>query len=817
MFLVLSFVTSLMAAVSYFFSVREPLGKLKSSWINLGRTAFIIHGISVFSIIGILLYVMINEYYEYNYVWHHVSDDLDFKYIFSALWEGQEGSFLLWMFWHVVLGFILIKTAKEWEGPVLSIMAAVQFFISSMIVGLYFYMGDSFFKVGVNPMLLLRDVQEAPIFQNPDYVRMIKGNGLNPLLQNYWMTIHPPTTFLGFASTLVPFSFAVAGLWLGKHKEWITAVLPWALFSGFILGLGILMGGVWAYEALSFGGYWAWDPVENMSLVPWLILVGGIHTALVAKSTGYSIRSTYLFFIFTFVLILYSTFLVRSGVLGETSVHAFTEMGLEWQLVIFILFFLTVGLGLYFRKAKEIPEIQREESLYSREFWMFIGALVLVFSSVLISHTTSIPVYSKIFSFIYDLTNVSFLATAENWSPPEDVVGHHNKYQIWIAVFIATLSATVQFLHYKKQDWKGKTARSFTRYIGVSLIGAIAVSALISWAAGFNAWQLVIFLVAAWFTIIANVLYMVFVLRNNVKLAGSVLSHVGFGILLIGILFTGVKKQILSRDFMSVGVIEGFQEEDERSNILLRKGLPTRMGDYMVTYMKDTVDRRQRTFEVNFKRFDEAGTLVEEFNLNPNVLYDKAKTKIEASNPSTKHYLAKDIFTHVSALPNHEVDPEATKNAEDTLSYKPHIIAIGDTFYTSKHYVVFENFNQNPKHPEYVAEKEDIAVGAKLVVHKLDTAATWTAEPVYLIRGSMALGLDDSVDELGLKFKFMKIDPLDQTVTIEVAETAPKEEYIVLQALLFPWINLVWLGSLMMLFGMFVSMFKRLKEKRMLA
>ncbi|MDV7399460.1 cytochrome c biogenesis protein CcsA, partial [Arthrospira platensis SPKY1] len=100
----------------------------------------------------------------------------------------------------------------------------------------------------------------------------MQGSGLNPLLQNYWMTIHPPTLFLGFASTAIPFAYAIAGLWTKEHQAWLKPALPWALFSGAILGTGILMGGAWAYEALSFGGYWAWDPVENMSLVPWLIL-----------------------------------------------------------------------------------------------------------------------------------------------------------------------------------------------------------------------------------------------------------------------------------------------------------------------------------------------------------------------------------------------------------------------------------------------------------------------------------------------------------------------------------------------------------------
>ena len=117
------------------------------------------------------------------------------------------------------------------------------------------------------------------------------------------------------------------------------------------------MGGAWAYEALTFGGYWAWDPVENMSLVPWLIMVAGVHANLIARSTGRAIKSTFIYYALSFVLILYSTYLTRSGVLGDTSVHAFTEMGLEPQLIFLVLFFLVLSTVLYFLRQKDIPVI----------------------------------------------------------------------------------------------------------------------------------------------------------------------------------------------------------------------------------------------------------------------------------------------------------------------------------------------------------------------------------------------------------------------------------------------------------------------------
>src|SRR5687767_11737206 len=124
-----------------------------------------------------------------------------------------------------------------------------------------------------------------------------------------------------------------------KYGDWTKQALPWALFSLAVLGVGIMMGAAWAYESLTFGGYWAWDPVENASLVPWLILVAGVHTLLIYKHSGHSQRSTYLFLFLTFIFILYSTFLTRSGILGEASVHAFTDLGMNKQLYLLLYVF----------------------------------------------------------------------------------------------------------------------------------------------------------------------------------------------------------------------------------------------------------------------------------------------------------------------------------------------------------------------------------------------------------------------------------------------------------------------------------------------
>ncbi|HKO82582.1 MAG TPA: cytochrome c biogenesis protein CcsA, partial [Chitinophagaceae bacterium] len=435
-FIVLSLVASLVATFAYFKSTVSKQGMDAGYWKNLARYAFLIEAVSVASVIGILYYINSNHLFEYKYAWQHSSRSLEPKYLLASMWEGQEGSFLLWSIWHCVLGLVLIKTSKQWEAPVMTVVSFAQFCLATMIVGLYFF-GE---KLGSNPFILLRDsgvLDNAPALHlnmdvsqplRPDYMATIKdGNDLNPLLQNYWMVIHPPVLFLGFASTLIPFAFVIAGLWTKKFGEVLRPALPWSLFSLAVLGVGIMMGAAWAYESLTFGGYWAWDPVENASLVPWLILVAGVHTLLIYKHSGHSLRSTYLFLFLTFIFILYSTFLTRSGILGEASVHAFTDLGMNGQLYLLLyvftwlpaffiatsfnqrmitgiagvalllasyfinvpaIAFLTILAGLGFviyQMQKQIPGVAKEESGNSREFWMFIGALVFFLSAMVIT------------------------------------------------------------------------------------------------------------------------------------------------------------------------------------------------------------------------------------------------------------------------------------------------------------------------------------------------------------------------------------------------------------------------------------------------
>jgi len=432
--------------------------------------------------------------------------------------------------------------------------------------------------------------------------------------------------------------------------------------------------------------------------------------------------------------------------------------------------------------------------------------------------------------------------------------------------------------------------------------------------------------------VVINMDYLITVVKLRMKMAGSSLSHIGFGLMIIGIMASGLNKHFISKNpFAQRGLVEGFTEEDYQRNIVLLKGVPMFMSGYEVTYMSDTVDVFTRTFNVNYKKRDLDGNVIEEFNLNPNILYDKGFTKVAASNPSTKHYWYKDIFTHVTSLHRAEIDPEFARSLEDSLKCETYDANIGDTNYPSQHYAILQSINRQPTHPDYEPQEKDLAVGMKLAVRRLGMDSSWIAEPVlvlrknllysypaqindisvkvrlpeaiferifesaaqldfmpypmkqgesillngheikfvnfntspehpnytpqeddiavgallevkfadgktvkeiepiYLIRGKRPYNIQAQLDEIGLHFNFSKIDPTTGSITMEVAqgedkiegypfeiaENSARRDYIVMEAIVFPGINYFWVGTILMMLGLAVSMWYRMQQKQL--
>ena len=773
---VVSFISSILAFISYFFAEKNPLDQ---SWSKLAKYAFQLHSLAVLTIIGALFKIIYSHYFEYHYAWQHSSRDLPVHFMISCFWEGQEGSFLLWIFWQMVIGQILLRSAKSWLNPVMAVLMLSQIALTSMLLGVKIIS----YKLGSSPFELLRNVMSnAPIFQQADYLSKVKdGNGLNPLLQNYWMVIHPPTLFFGFATTVVPFAYAIAALWRRDYSEWLKPALPWALISSMVLGAGIIMGGFWAYESLSFGGYWAWDPVENASLVPWLILIAGIHVMIIHKSTGNSYIVAVILIITTFLLVLYATFLTRSGILGNSSVHSFTDLGMSGQLLVFLLFFVIMAVALIVWRWKEMPRSAKDEEIYTREFWMFIGSLVLVISSFQITLTTSIPVFNKMFS--------------ANMAPPADVISHYNKWQMPMAIIIGVLTAVAHLLKYKKNGPEGLKRMGI--YAAISLVLTIALYF------GFELKNFIYagLLFAGVFGIVANFMLLLPFLRGKIKLAGASVAHVGFGLLLIGVLVSSANKEVISINDSGKPINPEASSKENVENIYLERNTPHKMGDYIITYVKDSQHWVNTYYQVNYQKLDADGNVDYTFNLYPNGQINPKMGLV--ANPDTKHYFSHDVFTYVSSVPSN-------KGEAKFINEKRHEVGVGDTIFTNNGYAVLKGVNSNTEAEKIDVNNFQVLLGAELKVYTL--SKEYDAMPMYGVQNNAATSYEALVDEAKLKFRFVGVNPQNQKVTILSYEQDMSGDFVIMKAIVFPWINLVWAGTIIMIVGFFLSIIKRMGD-----
>ncbi|MBS1773250.1 MAG: cytochrome c biogenesis protein CcsA [Bacteroidetes bacterium] len=806
-FVITAFVMALFSCFSYWLAAVSEDKDVQGSrgWLLFGRNGFIIHSAAIVGIFATLFYVISNHLFEYHYAWRHSDLSLSPKYLLSCFWEGQEGSFLLWTFWDCVLGIVVMLTAKSLESRTMTIISLVQVALTTMVLGFYF--GDSI-KIGSNPFLLLREqMQGAPIFAQPNYLEFVKdGNGLNILLQNYWMVIHPPVLFLGFASTIVPFAYTIAALWKGEYQKWIKPTWCWSLFSGAVLGTGIMMGGAWAYESLSFGGYWAWDPVENASLVPWLVLVGGLHTIIIFKATGRSLVVTTIFFILAYLLVWYSTFLTRTGILGDTSVHAFTDEGksLYWHLLIVIGVLVALSIAMLIKRWKTMPRVKTEEAINSREFWMFIGSFILLLSAVQIIITTSIPVWSPMVKSI----------SGKDVAPPADPVQHYNSIQVWVAFILCTLMATILYLRFKSSDNKLVWKR-----LGITAAIALVMALIVGYLQRITTPQYDLMLFGCCYTIVGMVYYAISIQKLKFKKLGPATSHLGFGLLMLAILISSYNKHAISLNTTGerIGIFDDkSREKDIKENmehVMMFKNVPMTMGDYTVTYKGDSTISDPEApgnihvlYKVLYEHLDTTTKqAIESFTLYPEIVHNANKQMNNGvANPASRHYLSHDVFTYLTPL---------NDTKKDTAQFRSHEVKPGDTIFISNGYIVFTGLDANVSNPNYHAEANDVAVSAKLDVYDLK-GKVGSMQPVYYIRDKQYVDLvTDTLKDLDMYARVQHINPETKTVDVQIKQDDPKDDFIVIKTLIFPYINLVWLGVIVMVLGFLLSLYNRLTKK----
>ncbi|MEN7548641.1 cytochrome c biogenesis protein CcsA [Rapidithrix thailandica] len=818
-----AFITAILTAVAYWMASRSQADLQEKSWRKFGRISFMIHGLAVMGTVACLFFIIYNHYYEYHYAWSHSSNNLPVHFMISCFWEGQEGSFLLWIFWNVLLGFVLLKSAKNWEKHVMPVFAIVQAFLVSMILGVVIFN----LKIGSSPFILLRDVIDAPIFKmDPNFVPE-DGNGLNPLLQNYWMVIHPPTLFLGFAATLVPFAFLIGGLQCKKFSEWVKPALAWSHFAALVLGLGIMMGAYWAYETLNFGGYWNWDPVENAVYIPWLVLVGAIHVMIIYRNNHTALKTAMILVIATFILILYSTFLTRSGILGESSVHSFTDLGLSGQLLIYL--FAFIGISVYYlaKNWKEIPTDEKEVSTYSREFWIFIGATTLCLAGFQVLIPTSIPVWNAILGLV---------GIDSNMAPPADQVEFYTKFQLWAAVAVALLSGTGQFFFWKKMD-----KQKFQDAIKLPVAATLIASALIISLGQVYDIKYIVLLTTSLYSVVANIFILFKLIKSKFTLVGGAVAHMGLAMMFIGILFSSGYSNVISLNMTGRPWSESFEEEMNRENLLIFRNEPRQMGEYTLTYkgpraesedipgyfdrellistgipyqavLKDDIVLKGNTYA---KR----GDTIQVYNENTyyEIEYRKADGKVFtlyprvqdnpqmgiAVSPDILNFWSSDIYTHLTTM---AVDDDETHWSEP----EHHEIAIGDTVIINDYFTILENVVRVDDPVQFDLTQGDFAVKARLRVLGLNQ--NYYIEPLYVIKDKRIGTVPNTNRALGIRATFEKIDPESGKFSFSI-ETSQKD-WIVIKAEEKPFINVLWIGTILMCIGFGIAMVRRFSESK---
>jgi cytochrome c-type biogenesis protein CcmF len=483
------------------------------------RRAYAFYTLAVVLASYVMLLALARRDFRIDYVFQYSGLDLPIRFQLAAFWAGQKGSFLIWLLWGALLGLPLLKMAGKQEAPVVGIYTMAQ-------------LGILFILVRENPFLML---DRAPA----------DGQGLNPLLQDNWMVIHPPIMFVGYALAAVPFAFAMAALWKRDTSEWAARAFPWALGGFLVLGLAILLGGYWAYKTLGWGGYWGWDPVENASLIPWLFGTALVHGLYLERTRKRFRRVNLVLASLVFLSVLYGTFLTRSGVLADFSVHSFVDLGISGWLIALMAFFLALSAWLLATRLKSVETTPNEDPPFSRGTFLMLSATTILVSALVVTIGTSSPILTRF-----------------KEQPAQVGPEFYNRVNFPLALLAAFLLALVPYL-----TWKGETpAGQLLRKLAPGIAGGV-VAAGIAFAAGVHDLLDLLFVLLAVTALVTNLQKFIEKTRaGGLAAGGGYLAHVGVGILFVGILASSAY--------------------DESVKVTLEQGKAVKAGELMLTFQR---------------------------------------------------------------------------------------------------------------------------------------------------------------------------------------------------------------------------------------
>lgn len=794
--LLLSFFMALFSGIVYSISSRLKLQDEISRFQKAGKLGFLLHAGTIILACIVLGFLIFNHYFEYAYVWKYSSVLMPLRYTIACFWAGQEGSFMLWGFWQALLGIVVLISVRNKEPRVMAIIALAQAALLTALLGIDF----GFYKLGASPFALLRDLSENlgnAFFKNPDYLSTIQdGIGLNPLLENFWMISHPPILFLGYASALIPFAFALSSLWKGDYIQWLKNGMNWTIWSMFTLSFGIIIGGAWAYKSLTFGGFWAWDPVENASLVPLLLLIAGLHFLIIAHKRNHTFGWAYGFILFSYVMVWYATYLTRSGVLGQTSVHAFGDNGMSVHLLTITLLFLLAGIFLFVKRYKKFPAKEGSDSVWTKDFFMLIGSLVLALSAFQITMTTSIPIWNKLFGL--------------HIAPPLDPVKFYNNWQIPYTIIVLLIIAGLQYLNYHKHKLK-----SILNQLIVAFSMSVVLTILMLLFTDYRQPLIIILFFAVILSVSTSITSLINY-KERLSTPGSLVTHIGFAVFVLGVLLAFSNSRVITN--VSEGVIKGIPSQQQEGSVLLFRDKPVKLSEYFVVYSNRKAKGTETLYQIDFYR--DATIKNKLFTLFPTIKQNEKMGSV--FNPSTRNFIEKDVYTYISHAELFGADNEADVNNAnlaktdspsgtiDLINYNlvsKQNIAIKQKLIIGTYMISLDSIWLNVKDKAY----KDVDIMARLNV--VDSSAiSHKVVCVFLKRGEQYFNQDAFIKPLDLALRFEMTS--DKPNNIELGIYKQKSDFVVLKAIIFPWMNVLWLGALIMLTGLILSLYKRLAPMR---
>ncbi|MCF7808553.1 MAG: heme lyase CcmF/NrfE family subunit [Candidatus Marinimicrobia bacterium] len=524
-------------------AIAAGISKRKGLYLAAQRGAYATMGVTTLSVIT-LIYLLVTSDFSIEYVASNTNQALPLFYKIVALWAGHNGSLLLWT-WIITIFIAIVAFQNRHKNNdlmpyvlatiagTITFFAVLNIFIANPFDTLYMDLGDK--------------LQEYTV---PD------GRGLNPLLQHPAMIIHPPILFIGYVGSVVPFAFAIAALLTGKlGSGWIRSVRRWALTTWGFLSAGIILGGKWAYVELGWGGYWAWDPVENASLLPWLTATAYLHSVMIQERKGMLKVWNMTLVIATYLLSVFGTFLTRSGIVS--SVHAFANSGLGPLFAIFLTSSAIFSLALLLYRKKDLKAEQEMQSLVSRESGFLFNNLLFLLATIAVLWGTLFPVISE-------LVTGDQITVGPPW---------FNNIMIPIGLALLLLTGVGPLL-----AWRHTSLESMKKSFGIPILSSILFTVVLfalgvrdGWALGsfaisfFVLWTIVVEFVKGAQVRRKNsgenylkALYMLS--RKNTRRYGGYIIHIGMVVLFVG--FTGnafnseTRAEVDEGDVFSLGPYE---------------------------------------------------------------------------------------------------------------------------------------------------------------------------------------------------------------------------------------------------------------------